>query len=56
VRSPESLLPSRLPIHVLLDVGRVIAQHGRDWVVEKFAEGGRIAARFDPRRRRIGDR
>ena len=42
--------------HYLPGVERLVETHERFWVVEKFEDGGRVAARLNPRtRRRIAD-
>ena len=42
--------------HYVPEVERVVEKHERFWIVEKFEDGGRVAAGLNPRtRERIGD-
>lgn len=36
-------------LHVFLDIERVVREHERFWIVEKFDESGRVAADLNPR-------
>ncbi len=49
-RVPTHFLVS--PGHDVPEIERVIEKHERYFVVEKFGESGKVAAKLDPRRRR----